>query len=189
MTALPNTEQHHIERIWRGTRKETKGVVIHVMDGTLTGTLAWWGQEGHEPDGAHVCIGLRKAVQTADLDALAWHAPGDDVHMPGQQDGNHQFIGIEHEGTGKDSRLRWRLRRLQRVLSANRCAWILYHYDLGVPEWNVNVALHSDFPAGAHECPGPGFPKDLYIRAAQRAYRNLSRSKGKRWTRLPRLSR
>lgn len=192
MTNVPNTQQHRITRISHGTRPRTRGVVIHVMAGTLAGTLDWWARTDHEADGAHICVGLRKRVQTADLDAICWHAPGDDVKIPGTQNGNSEFIGIEHEGGGLDDRRTWIKRRLQRVLSANACGWCCYHYGLGLPQWNVNVGEHSDFPRGGHPCPGPGFPKDLYIAAAQRAYRNLVRSKGKRWTRLPlpkRLSR
>lgn len=192
MTKLPNTEQHWIARIDHGTRSVTKGVVVHVMAGTLEGTLSWWKNTSHEADGAHICVGLKKRVQTADLDAVCWHAPGDDVKIPGTQNGNHEFIGIEHEGGGGDSRATWVKRRKQRVLSANACGWCCYHYGLGQPRWNVNVAHHSDFPLGAHPCPGKGFPDDLYIQAAQRAYANLVRSKGKRWTRVPlpkRLSR
>lgn len=185
MTQVPNTEQYPITRITHGTRTKTKGVVIHVMAGTLAGTLAWWKDKGHEADGAHLCIGLNKAVQTADLDAVCWHAPGDNFKIPGTQDGNHEFIGIEHEGGGRDDRRTWLKRRKQRVLSANRCGWICYHYKLGKPQWNVNVTHHSDFPAGGHPCPGPGFPDQLYIEAAQRAYANLFASKGKRWTRVP----
>lgn len=185
MTNLPNTEQHRIQNIEHGRRDHTRGVVIHVMDGTLDGTLSWWKDTSHEADGAHVCVGLKKRVQTADLDAVCWHAPGDDVKIPGTQDGNHEFIGIEHQGGGKDSRAAWIKRRKQRVLSANACAWVCYHYGLGQPKWNVNVGHHSDFPQGNHPCPGPGFPDDLYIQAAVRAYNNLRLSNGKRWTRIP----
>jgi N-acetyl-anhydromuramyl-L-alanine amidase AmpD len=185
MTRVPNTEQHIIPRINHGRRETTKGVVIHVMDGTLEGTLSWWNQSGHEADGAHLCIGKTKAVQTADLDAVCWHAPGDDATKAGKQNGNHEYVGIEHEGTGTDSRTTWILRLRQRRLSANRAAWICYHYGLGRPSFvSGTLALHSDFPQGGHPCPGPGFPKDLYAKAAQRAYKNLVRSKGKKWTRF-----
>lgn len=185
MTTIPNTTQHRIGRIDHGKRTVTKGVIVHVMAGTLEGTLQWWAQTTHEADGAHICIGLNRAVQTADLDAVCWHAPGDNNRIIGKQNGNHEFVGIEHEGLGSDTRRTWLNRRKQRILSANRCAWILYHYHLGVPRWNVNVGHHSDFPLGAHACPGAGFPDDVYISAARRAYRNLVKSDGKRWTRFP----
>jgi hypothetical protein len=185
MTKLPRTEQHPIPRIVHGTRTTTKGVTIHVMDGTLEGTLSWWNESGHEADGAHVCIGKSKAVQTADLDAVCWHAPGDNKTIPGVQNGNHQYIGFEHEGKGTDSRAKWILRLRQRRLSANRAAWVCYHYGLGAPSFVTGtLTLHSDFPQGAHACPGAGFPKGLYAKAAQRAYKNLVKSKGKSWSRF-----
>lgn len=180
---LPNTPQRRISRISHGMRTHTRGVVIHVMDGTLAGTLSWWAQGGHEADGAHVCVGLKSVVQTADLDAICWHAPGDNVVDPGAQSGNHEFVGIEHEGSGTQSKLTWILHRTQRKLSANRCAWILYHKKCGEPKWGHNVVPHYDFPAGAHPCPGKNFPRLLYMAAVKRAYRNLERSDGKRWTR------
>lgn len=182
-TQLPASTQHRIARIEHGTRTTTRGVVLHVMDGTLAGTLSWWADTSHEADGAHICVGLKEVVQTAGLNTVCWHAPGDNTHMQGVQDGNHEWIGIEHEGHGLDSPREWVRRRKQRIMSANRCAWICYHARLGEPEYNVNVARHSDFPAGGHPCPGDGFPMALYILAARRAYRNLERSGGTRWTR------
>jgi hypothetical protein len=182
MTQLPNTRQVRIPLIDHGRRTVTRGVVVHVMAGTLAGTLSWWRQPGHEADGAHVAIGLNEAVQTADLDAVCWHAPGPAVTRP-SVNGNHEFVGIEHEGQGNDTYLKWALRRKQRRLSANRCAWVLYHYGCGAPKWGFNVIPHSSFPQGGHPCPGSGFPKTLYMLAVKRAYKNLVRSSGARWTR------
>lgn len=175
MTRLPNTAQQHIGLIDHGRRTATKGVVIHVMAGTLAGTLSWWAQPGHEADGAHVAIGLDKAVQTTDLDAVCWHAPGPAVSRSGV-DGNHEFVGLEHEGGGNDSYLKWVGRRTQRRLSANRCAWILWHYKCGAPKRGFNVLPHSAFPKGGHPCPGPHFPWTLYMLAVKRAYRKLERT-------------
>jgi N-acetyl-anhydromuramyl-L-alanine amidase AmpD len=182
MTQLPSTRQVRIPEIDHGRRATTKGVVVHVMAGTLAGTLSWWRQPGHEADGAHICVGLKEAVQTADLDAVCWHAPGAATTRPGVS-GNSEFVGIEHEGGGDDSYLKWLLRRKQRVMSANRCAWVLYHYECGAPQWGYNVLPHSAFPAGRHACPGSSFPKTLYMAAVKRAYRNLQRSNGRYWTR------
>ncbi len=186
MTSLPNTRQVHIPVIEHGQRSRTRGVVVHVMAGTLAGTLTWWrqgGTPGHEADGAHICIGLNEAVQTADLDAVCWHAPGP-TPMRAGVNGNHDFVGIEHEGQGNDSFTKWVLRRKQRKLSANRAAWVLYHYGCGAPKWGYNVLPHSAFPKGGHPCPGPGFPRRLYMLAVKRAYRSLELSGGRRWSRV-----
>jgi hypothetical protein len=184
MTTLPATHQQHIDAIAHGRRTTTLGVTIHVMAGTLAGTLSWWPQPAAKGYGAHLCVGLEESVQTADLDAVCYHAPGDNVLHPGRQDGNHQFVGIEHEGRGDDSKLTWARRRKQRKMSANRAAWILHHYGCGAPVWGVNVVPHAGFPLGGHPgCPGPNFPRTLYMLAVRRAYRNLQRSGGRRWTR------
>lgn len=184
MTQLPNTKQHHIHQLEHGRRYRTRGVVIHVMDGTgYDGLLSWWGRRGNKV-GAHVAIFKDFAVQTADLDQICYHAPGDNMADPGVQSGNYEFIGIEHAGYGTDSMARWLLRRKQRVLSANRCAWILYHYRCGVPKWGHNVVRHSEFSRTTHKnCPGKGFPVILYMAAVNRAYRNLVKSRGKSWSR------
>jgi len=170
MTRLPNTSMHRIAKLEHGRRYRTHGVVIHVMDGNLNGTIDWWSRRGNTI-GAHLCVGKSKAVQTADLDAVCYHAPG----------ANATWVGIEHEGTGHDSMARWTLRRTQRVLSANRCAWILYHYRCGTPKWGKNVKRHSEFGGSHPNCPGKGFPVILYMAAVNRAYNNLVKSRGKTW--------
>lgn len=184
MTTPPNTSRQIIPQIAHGKRYRTRGVVIHVMDGPTTeGAISWWKRRGNKV-GAHLCVDNRKVVQTIDLDQIGYHAPGDNTADPGTQFGNYEFIGIEHTGYGSDSFARWLLRRKQRVLSANRTAWILYHYRCGVPKWGHNVVRHSEFSRTTHKnCPGKGFPTILYMAAVNRAYKNLVRSRGKRWTR------
>lgn len=184
MTKAPNTYQHRIAKLEHGKRYRTRGVVIHVMDGpTIAGAISWWSRAGNRV-GAHLCVDNSKAVQTADLDAICWHAPGDNMADPGKQSGNSEFVGIEHTGYGTDSYMRWLLRRKQRVLSANRTAWVLYHYRCGVPKWGHNVVRHSEFSRTDHKnCPGKSFPVKLYMAAVNRAYKNLVKSRGKKWTR------
>lgn len=172
MVRLPNTRFHHIPRIEHGRRSRTKGVVIHVADGSMGSVLNWFSDPRAKGVGAHIVVGLKQAVQMADLDKLCWHAAG----------ANSEWIGIEHEGLGGQSYARWASRRTQRKLSANRTAWILYHYKCGRPKWGVNVKPHSAFPRGRHPgCPGKGFPATLYMQAVNRAYNNLVKSRGKTW--------
>jgi hypothetical protein len=181
---LPDTTQHRIAALDHGKRTETLGVVIHVMEGTLLGTLSWWADARDKGIGAQVCIGANgQSVQTADLNSVCYHAPGDDSARIGAQSGNHEYVGIEHEGTAEQSKLTWIRRRRQRKASANRAAFILYYGRCGKPKWGFNVVPHRDFPEGGHpNCPGPNFPTLLYMRAVKRAYRNLENSGGQYWT-------
>lgn len=177
MTLLPNTPFRHCPPADHGTRRLTVGVVIHDIEGSAEGAESWFHNPRCGGVGAHVIVGLSKVVQVVDLDNKCWHAVA----------ANAGWIGIEHEGRSTDSRETWIKRRLQRKLSANRTAWICWKYKLGQPTWGENVRSHSSGGEawGNHDDPGPGFPRDLYIAAARRAYRNLVASKGKRWTRLP----
>lgn len=170
MTSLPNTKQHRLSNLDHGQRPRTLGVVIHVMDGdTISGAISWWSRRGNKV-GAHVCVNNDVAIQTVDLDHVAYHSPG----------ANFAWIGIEHTGRWWHTS-QWVRRRRQRVLSANRTAWILYHYKCGPPKWGGNIRRHSSFPTSHKLCPGPGFPVPLYMAAVNRAYRNLVKSKGRTW--------
>lgn len=187
MTSVLNTRQHRIPKIEHGRRPRTRGVVVHVMDGYFSYITTWFSRRDNRKGiGTHLAVGLKSGdvVQMADLDAICYHAPGDNMADPGQQSGNYEFVGIEHEGFGTQSMARWVARRTQRVLSANRTAWILYHYHCGAPKWGHNVVRHSEFSRTTHRmCPGPGFPTLLYMAAVKRAYRNLVNSRGRTWNR------
>jgi hypothetical protein len=174
MTRLPNTPLQNISRISHGRRPSTRGVVIHVADAPGTSNIENWFKDPRAKGvGAHVAVGVDNVVQFTDLGAVCWHAPG----------ANTNWVGIEHVGTGTQSKARWVARRKQRVLSANRTAWILYHYKCGTPKWGGNVRRHSEFGGGHTNCPGKSFPVTLYMAAVNRAYRNLVKHKGKTWVR------
>lgn len=170
---LPNTPRHLERNIAHGKRPKTRGVVIHTIEGSDEGAISWFANPQAGGVGAHIVIGHTppRAVQLADLDMMCWHAKG----------ANSDTIGIEHEGRASDSRFTWIKRRTQRKLSANRTAWICWHYKLGEPRHHHNVWGHVDFPAGGHHDPGPGWPWTLYMLAARRAYRKLVKSHGKKW--------
>lgn len=172
MTRLPNTPLQNISRIDHGKRRSTRGVVIHVADAPGTSNIANWFKDPRAGGvGAHVAVGSKNVVQFCDLDAICWHAPG----------ANANWVGIEHTGTGTQSAATWLARRTQRKLSANRTAWILYHYRCGKPKWGTNIRRHSTFGGGHTNCPGKSFPVRFYMAAVNRAYRNLVRSRGKTW--------
>ena len=172
---LPNTPYRYCRLADHGPRASTKGVVVHAIQGTAQSAEAWFHNPKAGGVAAHVIVGLESVVQLVDLDRKCWHAVG----------ANGQYIGIEHEGFAEDSLAKWVKRRKQRKLSANRTAWICWHYKLGKPTRHKNVFGHSDGGQawGGHHDPGRWFPWLLYIAAARRAYRNLVNSHGKRWTR------
>ena len=164
--SLPNTEQRIIPRIQHGQRPETHFIVVHITDGdTAEGAMSWWAQPGHEADGAHLIIDHEKAYQTAPLDALCWHAGA----------ANRESVGIEHVGMGSDGANRtWWLQHMTMLhLSANRCAWLHHQYGLGRPAWEHTIFPHGYGGAawGGHpDCPGSGFPHDVYVNLVHDAY-------------------
>jgi N-acetyl-anhydromuramyl-L-alanine amidase AmpD len=175
-TRLPNTAFHHNSLVEHGRRSTTRGVVIHTIEGTDESAEAWFANRQAGGIGAHVIIGQEKqrTIQTADLDALCWHATG----------ANSDHIGIEHEGYASMSKVQWLSKANRKLLraSANRTAWICWHYKLGAPRKGHNVFGHADFPAGGHHDPGKGWPWTFYIWLARRAYKTLVKSNGKKWS-------
>jgi N-acetyl-anhydromuramyl-L-alanine amidase AmpD len=157
---LPYTTHHRMPILEHGRRPETRGVVVHVNDGTFDGTISWF-SGGSEGVGAHIEVGEGRVWQLADLNAKCWHAV----------DANEFAIGIEHAGFGR-SRDEW-LDSLQELLySANRTAWILHQYNLGKPHYGHNIWPHSwgGVNWGNHDCPGPNFPWDTWMEAVNDAY-------------------
>lgn len=80
-------------------------IVLHIMDGTLAGTDAWFAV-AKSGVSAHYGIGKNGVIHQYVRDAMkAWHA-GNREPVPGLQipDGNPNdwSIGIEHEGRGSD---------------------------------------------------------------------------------------
>lgn len=159
---LPNTERQYYPELDHGERASTKGVVIHVNDGTYNGTLSWFHKDGGV--GAHLEIGRDHVVQLVPLNRKCWHAVN----------ANTNTIGFEHAGMGKQSRADWLHSGHELAFSANRAAWVLHEYGLGRPRRGRNVFAHSDGGAawGAHDCPGPHFPWDVWMGMCLDAYMN-----------------
>lgn len=157
---LPNTTRHRMPNIEHGRRPETRGVVIHVNDGTFDGTIAWFGG-GAGGVGAHIEVGEDRVWQLADLNAKCWHAVA----------ANHFAIGIEHAGFGRSAD-EWLDNPIELHYSANRCAWILHEYKLGRPAYGHNIWPHSwgGIDWGNHDCPGPHFPWRQYMELVNDAY-------------------
>lgn len=170
MVKLPNTTFIHVPRIEHGRRPVTLGVVIHTIEGSDDSAINFF--EGTSPDGvgAHVVVGQTKVVQLADLDQICYHAVG----------ANRAWIGFEHEGAASYPKNKWLNKENRHLLrtSANRVAWVCWHYSLGTPKHHKNVKGHVDFPEGGHTDPGKGWPWWFYMYLCRRAYNNLKK-KGK----------
>jgi N-acetylmuramoyl-L-alanine amidase len=160
MKRVPLTALYHLPILEHGKRPETKGIVIHVNEGTFDGTIGWF-SGGSQGVGAHFEVGSDRIYQLADLDALCWHAVN----------ANAFSVGIEHAGFGR-TESEWLDAGHELLFSANRAAWILRHYRLGAPRYGHNIWPHSwgGQAWGGHECPGPKFPWRTWLSMATDAY-------------------
>lgn len=93
----------------------------------------------------------------------AWHA--------GDWDANTTSIGIEHADDSTDP---WHIGQKTLEEGAHLVAAICHYYDLGRPQWGVNVFPHSQFSATS--CPATlyGSQKDEYMSRAQYWYDQMT---------------
>jgi N-acetyl-anhydromuramyl-L-alanine amidase AmpD len=155
-----NTTRHPMAILDHGPRAHTRGVVIHVNDGSFDGTISWF-SGGSGGVGAHLEIGEERVWQLVDLNRKCWHAV----------EANAFAIGFEHKGFGRTSG-EWLDAGHELAFSANRCAWVLHEYNLGKPRYGVNIWPHSwgGVAWGNHDCPGEHFPWRFYMNLVNDAY-------------------
>jgi hypothetical protein len=79
---LPHTERHPINQLDVGPRAATRGVVLHINEGTFEGTLSWWSRPGNNV-GAHIEVGDGRVAQCVALEREAFHAEGGHPDCPG----------------------------------------------------------------------------------------------------------
>jgi N-acetyl-anhydromuramyl-L-alanine amidase AmpD len=128
------------------------GIVLHVMDGTLEGTGAWF-QNPKAEVSAHYGVGLSEVHQFVEEQDTAWHA--------GRWSANVNTIGIEHEGRQVKGQPSWQPTNEQYWLSVNLAADICRRHRL---EPGLKTILpHSAFNPLRVNCPGEGFPLLKYI--------------------------
>lgn len=127
-------------------------VVIHVAEGTLLGTAAWFANPAARVS-AHYTVGVGgRVLQHVGESDTAWHA--------GNAAANRQSIGIEHEGRhteGGD----WVPGRIQLEASARLVAEICVRHQL-VPSAET-IVPHSSINPLKPRCPGPGFPFAAFV--------------------------
>ena len=129
------------------------GIVLHVMDGTLAGTDAWFANPTAKVS-AHYGIGRNGEIhQYVDEADTAWHA--------GDWGANLSTIGIEHEGRQSGHAPYWAPTLEQLLVSVQLAASICNRHGI-TP--NLDTLLrHSEINPDHALCPGPGFPLELYI--------------------------
>lgn len=147
-------------RAGRGIWKP-KAIVIHLMDGTLKGTDAWFNTTGSGVS-AHYGIGTLGDIHqyVADQDT-AYHAGV--IHNPSwpelikNTNPNYYTLGIEHEGRAGDSFSI--MQQSASVLLVKQLA-----ADYSIPLDTLHIIGHHEIYDG-HNCPGPGWNKEEYIKA------------------------
>ena len=103
-----------------------KLVIVHIMQGSLTGTDSWFRNPAAEAS-AHYGIGKDGTIfQWVDCDDMAWHAAGANDHS----------IGVENEGYAGHP-----LTAAQVDANARIFAWAVRNYD--VPLWLAKRASGS----------------------------------------------
>ena len=139
-----------------------KGLVLHIMDGTLSGTISWFNNP-HAQASSHFAVGKAGTlVQFVDTENTAWT----------EASGNPYWISVECEGHGGDS-----LTPQQIATIAKLYEWSegIYHFGFA-PTSSVFVkglGHHSmgGMDWGGHlECPGTNViaQKPLILTASQK---------------------
>lgn len=133
-------------------------IVLHLMDGTLTGTDSWFANPAAKAS-AHYGIGKDGTIhQYVPDDEIAWHAGRvlrPTAVLPEGMNPNWYSIGIEHEGRALDH---YPLEQM--VASARLVRELCRKYQ--IPVTPANVLLHREIYA-AKTCPGT-LDRDLLLR-------------------------
>ena len=146
-------------------------LIIHTMEGTLSGSEAWFkkGRDtiGREvPTAAHYLIGRTgEIVQMVPDDRKCYHAGN----------ANSRSIGIEHEARINP----WAVRKLadgsvkpppypagefpEAMLRASATVAAVMCRKFRIPVDRTHIIGHSEVPGASHTDPGPGFDWDLYM--------------------------
>lgn len=115
MARMPGADWRPVRNFTHDGQEEVRGVVVHIMDGTLEGSQAWFDNPSAQAS-AHFGTGkggaLRQWVDTADR---AW----------AQAAGNRSWLSVENEGQGGDALTDAQLDRNAQVL-----AWAHETYDV-----------------------------------------------------------
>ena len=130
-------------------------VIIHTMQGTLKGTIAWFQTHKRSvPTAAHYCIGLDgEIVQMVPDEMKALHAGSKT-----QPNWNDRSIGIEHAGWVDDGKLpSFPMLQASAIVAAIMCL------KFDIPVDREHIIGHSEVPGATHTDPGEEWPWDEYM--------------------------
>ena len=135
-------------------------IVIHTMEGTLSGTVAWFKRAGRSvPTAAHYCIGQNgDIVQMVPDEKKAIHAGSKT-----QAGWNDRSIGIEHEGHAADTHWPDALLESSAKVAAVMCR------KFGIPVDREHIVGHVEIPGVDHHDPGDSWPWDRYMEMVRAA--------------------
>ncbi|AIG28453.1 N-acetylmuramoyl-L-alanine amidase [Brevibacillus laterosporus] len=138
--------------------KDITHLVIHVMQGTYTGSISW-AQKNHGSKGAssaHYYVSDDGDItQMVDDRHIAYHA----------RSANPYTIGIEHEGYVDEPK--WFTNIMYRE-SAKLAAMLAYTYD--IPVNRKHIKGHSEYPNQTHTDPGKYWDWDYYMKKVKVYY-------------------
>lgn len=139
-------------------------IVVHVMQGTLDGTIRWF-QNPVSGVSAHYNIGINgRTVQTVEEKDIAYHAG-----FPNKQY-NWWSIGIEHEGYINQAE--WFTDEMYEA-SSNVTAYLCNKYN--IPVTRYSIIGHNELPgqAGRREDPGPYWNWNKYMELVDQKFKAL----------------
>lgn len=147
MARMPGAEWHPVRNYTRGGQDEVRGVVVHIMAGTLDGTQGWFNNPTAQAS-SHFGTGKAGALrQWVDTDDRAW----------AQSAGNRTWLSVENEGQGGDTLTEQQLDDNAAVL-----AWAHTEYDVplrlatGPEDRGLGYHAMGGSAWGGHtSCPGP----------------------------------
>ncbi|MFJ5294536.1 peptidoglycan-binding protein [Streptomyces sp. NPDC088348] len=126
MARMPGATWRPVPNCTKGGQDSIRGVVLHVMAGTLDGSDSWFRNPSAQAS-AHFGVGKDGRIfQWVDTRDRAW----------AQADGNRSWLSIEHEGQGGDS-----LTAKQLAATASIVAWM--HKTHGVKLQTTDSASGS----------------------------------------------
>jgi N-acetyl-anhydromuramyl-L-alanine amidase AmpD len=130
-------------------------IIIHTMQGTLAGSIAWFQTPGRSvPTAAHYLIGNDGDIVQMVPDAnKALHAGSKT-----EPNWNDRSLAIEHAGYVDDGKPP---PAAMLAASAKVCAVLLHKF--GLPADRVHVIGHSEVPGATHTDPGSEWPWDRYM--------------------------